>query len=726
MPHTRVFPPWGEAHGRCTLRGRHAREPPADARPGGREDRFHPTELRLQDPRGPDVPGVNAFSNRAVRRAFRRAAVAAYICASTQAAQAQSKPANASGDAKAAAPQKPGLYIAPLIASGKSSPGMPARVLDAVHLGYQSAGADSKYSIVSASKLADSEQFIRRGSKEGGFRSYLKFDLGTEVASAHHSTMAAFGKDFQILRVIMAEDNEHALRVELELYQASGGTVTGLLRRKTIGICGEANADVLDRVRKAVFRIVTQQTNDPPSIAVVGGVERLAPLGTEIVVDACATRDPDEDALVWKWEQRGGPSVVAAGYEGRRLLFAPTLPGIYEFNLSAVEAIAPPEAKGSDADEALRRESAAARVIKVEVAEPPTARPDSAEIVEFNPEAAPLIRLDATGAGPTNAHIEWRQIGGPPVTLIGTCSGDLQTIPKDNCVFVPRLESLYSFELSVSTRMGRARSTAKFLLAGLPQVHLGAQRGDVLPGRVVELSRSVVDGFDRDPQLHWSATTLDPRGRTERQVPIDLLVDSGGRRAKFYSDEEGDYQVTLSASANRALGDLQMTSTATRSADIRVRRPSIKLNTLWDVQHSRLGNGAQTSAQIRVGLGALVPEANPTWRRFMMRASLPLYYARGAEADGFGDRVFRGMVTVGTGARALSSANFDGEAYLEVLYNVAGRSISGGGVSQAVAYRPAPDGAFELYGNVGIGAIANPSGGYDFIQRYSAGLGYGF
>jgi hypothetical protein len=332
------------------------------------------------------------------------------------------------------------------------------------------------------------------------------------------------GKRIEYLQSTIAQ-LESGFRVDLEVYREreppgrTGSRRWQVVSMKTVGGPGVKQDEVLDLLVDAARRIVEGGDGEPPQPVVDVLPSRVVGLNTRVALDSSRSVDPDYDALVWNWcelARPGGASPVlpAGGLGRKRFEFTPVVPGTYSFALTVHEAVG--NSQGGTAVAMCRATDPRATRVDIVALYPPMAVAGPSQTVVPQSRKREAVMLGGTCSSCTSA--QWRQIGGPAVTLqldkkdCGrsvemSASGDPS--PRDvRCAFLPGPPGEYTFELTGASPLGQHSDRVGFLIAPQSYVVLGPRPLHTRVGIPLHLDAGAShDSVDGDLQFQWEASS---------------------------------------------------------------------------------------------------------------------------------------------------------------------------------------------------------------------------
>ena len=161
-------------------------------------------------------------------------------------------------------------------------------------------------------------------------------------------------------------------------------------------------------------------------VADVGADQKRVRVGAVVTLDGSGSRDPDGDALRYRWSQTGGPRVTLSGATTVKPTFKPTKAGKYVFSLVVNDGQV-----DSEVDE-----------VRVEVV---NRRPLADAGPDRTVTRGAMVTLDGSGSRDLDGDAltyQWSQTGGPRVRL----SGATEVRPT----FMPTEPGEYVFSLVVN------------------------------------------------------------------------------------------------------------------------------------------------------------------------------------------------------------------------------------------------------------------------------------
>ncbi|HEY3448491.1 MAG TPA: cytochrome c3 family protein [Myxococcales bacterium] len=248
------------------------------------------------------------------------------------------------------------------------------------------------------------------------------------------------------------------------------------------------------------------------------GVDLGGTVGVPVVLDGRFSSDGNGDAIAFAWKQVGGPAVALAGADTARPGFTPSRAGIYTFELVASDA----EAQGIASRVYVSIDAAGDHVPVAAVLETPEAQVGQKVTISGLPS------VDTDGDELTYA---WTQVAGVQQTLSGA--------ERPEASFVPTVEGVYRFELSVSDGKRWSRpATATVVVSSAdvqtPLAEAGFdQRGSVLTSVTLNGTGSRVQA-GQATRYRWSQV----------QGPWAPLSDEGAK-ASFLPLDAGTYVYEL-------------------------------------------------------------------------------------------------------------------------------------------------------------------------------------
>lgn len=157
------------------------------------------------------------------------------------------------------------------------------------------------------------------------------------------------------------------------------------------------------------------------------GSDRSVLVGSEVVLDATRSTDPDGDVLTYQWTQLAGPRVTLDNNRSPKPVFSPTRPGFIRFGLTVSDGKAP----------------SAPSTVLIQV----TNEGNSPPVANAGPDQQVTIggRVTLDGSGSSDAEANplryvWEQVWGSPVVLAD---------PGKQPTFMPPGQGRYRFRLTV-------------------------------------------------------------------------------------------------------------------------------------------------------------------------------------------------------------------------------------------------------------------------------------
>lgn len=347
-----------------------------------------------------------------------------------------------------------------------------------------------------------------------------------------------------------------------------------LVARKVVRVTDASEEALLQAVFAAARRIAAAPQRGgggEPVIRILGGGRRRVALDTDLVIDASASNDPDDDAIELEWQlEDAAPECLGWRQEEGRLHFRASAPATCTFTITAREVVgaAPKIARTTVTVEALGMPRVRVRENAIVYADEPR-------------------RLDLAGTCESCASWRWVQIAGPLSTVPIECNGDRTpqstADPVVACTVQAPVPGDYSFALTGWNALGEDRK--EYTVTVVPPPVAVAY----LPDAAIVHHRYVLDATgSHDPEggelrYHWEVSKQPFHG-CEAVPPRDdvpgvrLSAPTAARTEFIASRVEPSLFVRLTVVATRSVGGRRSSVVRCSPRTLEVNAPILRID----------------------------------------------------------------------------------------------------------------------------------------------------